>query len=564
MTTVEEQTENFEELLNSTLSQGSAIEGVVTKGRVVSIEGEFAIIDVGLKSEGRVDLREFGSDLPKVGDFVDIYIDRLEDRQGEIVLSREKALREARWGELEEIFKKEEQVTGRITQRVKGGFTVNLDNVMAFLPGSQLDIRPIRDVDHLMKVDQPYLIVKMDRPRGNIVVSRRAVLDQSTSGQRAELLAGLEEGKRVTGIVKNITDYGAFVDLGGVDGLLHVTDLSWRRVDHPSDILTVGEKIEAVITRFSKETNRVSLGVKQLQADPWKGVSERFQSNKKVKGKVTNIADFGAFVELEPGLEGLIYYTELTWTKKNIHPSKIVSVGDEVEVLVLEVDSDKRRISLGLKQCSDNPWELFAKNHPAGSQIEGEVRSTTEFGIFVTVADNLDGMVHKDDLSWTGNGDELIKEYAKGSMVKAVVQEVDVERGRISLSVKHLDADPFTQGIENIKKGDVISCTVDSVVDSGLEVTLDGGAIGFIRKSDLARDRTEQTADRFDVGDKLEAKVINIDKNARKVVLSIKAREIEDEKKAVAEYGGASSGASLGDILGAAIRDADIDINDRN
>lgn len=560
----EEHIENFAELLEQSFAKGNLSQGSVIRGRVVRLENEFAIVDVGLKSEGRVTRREFtmdGSAEPRVGDEVDVYVERMEDKNGEIVLSRERALREALWIELEKSHQKNEQVIGQITQRVKGGFTVSVKGIVAFLPGSQLDIRPIRDLDHLMYIDQPFIIVKMDRPRGNIVVSRRAILEQTANhGQRAELLESLEEGHKVTGIVKNITDYGAFIDLGGIDGLLHVTDLSWRRVDHPSDILTIGSKIEAVVTRYNKETGRVSLGLKQLQNDPWHGVAENFKVGEKVKGKVTNIADFGAFVEIASGLEGLIYYTELTWTKKNVHPSKILNVGDEVETLVLDIDTEKRRISLGLKQCSDNPWEIFAKNHPIGTEIEGTVRSITEFGLFVGVGDTIDGMVHKDDISWEKTGDEAIAEFKKGDSVKAVIREVDVERGRVSLSMKHLEKDPFESTAREVKKGAVVTCTVTALQEGGIDVVTATGAQGFIRKADLSRDRGEQRVDRFAEGEKVDAIVLNVDKNSRKVILSIKARELEEEKKAIAEYGGTGSGASLGDILGAAMRDADLDV----
>ncbi len=560
----EEHIENFAELLEQSFAKGNLSQGSVIRGRVVRLENEFAIVDVGLKSEGRVTRREFtmdGSAEPRIGDEVDVYVERMEDKNGEIVLSRERALREALWIELEKSHQKNEQVVGQITQRVKGGFTVSVKGIVAFLPGSQLDIRPIRDIDHLMYIDQPFIIVKMDRPRGNIVVSRRAILEQTANhGQRAELLESLEEGHKVTGIVKNITDYGAFIDLGGIDGLLHVTDLSWRRVDHPSDILTIGSKIEAVVTRYNKETGRVSLGLKQLQNDPWHGVAENFKVGEKVKGKVTNIADFGAFVEIATGLEGLIYYTELTWTKKNVHPSKVLNVGDEVETLVLDIDTEKRRISLGLKQCSDNPWEIFAKNHPIGTEIEGTVRSITEFGLFVGVGDTIDGMVHKDDISWGKTGEEAIAEFKKGDSVKAVIREVDVERGRVSLSMKHLEKDPFESTAREVKKGAVVTCTVTTLQDGGIDVVTSSGAQGFIRKADLSRDRAEQRVDRFAEGEKVDAIVLNVDKNSRKVILSIKARELEEEKKAIAEYGGTGSGASLGDILGAAMRDADLDV----
>ena len=560
----EEHIESFAELLEQSFAKGKLSQGNVITGRVVRLENEFAIVDVGLKSEGRISRREFtmdGSADPRIGDEIDVYVERMEDKNGEIVLSRERALREALWIELEKSHQKNEQVVGQITQRVKGGFTVSVKGIVAFLPGSQLDIRPIRDIDHLMYIDQPFIIVKMDRPRGNIVVSRRAILEQSAGhGQRAELLETLEEGHKVTGIVKNITDYGAFIDLGGIDGLLHVTDLSWRRVDHPSDILTIGSKIEAVVTRYNKETGRVSLGLKQLQNDPWHGVADSFKVGEKVKGKVTNIADFGAFVEIASGLEGLIYYTELTWTKKNVHPSKILNVGDEVETLVLDIDTEKRRISLGLKQCSDNPWEMFAKNHPIGTEIEGAVRSITEFGLFVGVGDTIDGMVHKDDISWEKSGDDAIAEFKKGDSVKAVIREVDVERGRVSLSMKHLEKDPFESTAREVKKGAIVTCTVTALQEGGIDVVTATGAQGFIRKADLSRDRGEQRVDRFAEGEKVDAIVLNVDKNSRKVILSIKARELEEEKKAIAEYGGTGSGASLGDILGAAMRDADLDV----
>lgn len=560
----EEHNESFAELLEQSFAKGKLSQGSVITGRVVRLENEFAIVDVGLKSEGRVSRREFtmdGSADPRIGDEIDVYVERMEDKNGEIVLSRERALREALWIELEKSHQKNEQVVGQITQRVKGGFTVSVKGIVAFLPGSQLDIRPIRDIDHLMYIDQPFIIVKMDRPRGNIVVSRRAILEQSAGhGQRAELLETLEEGHKVTGIVKNITDYGAFIDLGGIDGLLHVTDLSWRRVDHPSDILTIGSKIEAVVTRYNKETGRVSLGLKQLQNDPWHGVADSFKVGEKVKGKVTNIADFGAFVEIASGLEGLIYYTELTWTKKNVHPSKILNVGDEVETLVLDIDTEKRRISLGLKQCSDNPWEMFAKNHPIGTEIEGAVRSITEFGLFVGVGDTIDGMVHKDDISWEKSGDDAIAEFKKGDSVKAVIREVDVERGRVSLSMKHLEKDPFESTAREVKKGAIVTCTVTALQEGGIDVVTATGAQGFIRKADLSRDRAEQRVDRFAEGEKVDAIVLNVDKNSRKVILSIKARELEEEKKAIAEYGGTGSGASLGDILGAAMREADLDV----
>ncbi len=553
-----EKKESFAELLNESLAAEEGLVGRVIEGTVIGIENDYAVIDVGLKSEGRVPLKEFAvpgeeSEL-RVGDRVEVFLERMENKNGEVVLSREKARREEAWAQLEKAFEKGERVTGVIFGRVKGGFTVDLQGAVAFLPGSQVDIRPVRDVSPLMGTPQPFQILKMDRSRGNIVVSRRAVLEESRAEQRNELIANLKEGQVLKGVVKNITDYGAFIDLGGVDGLLHVTDIAWRRINHPSEALQIGQTVEVQVIRFNRETQRISLGMKQLEADPWEGVEVKYPVGAKFKGRVTNITDYGAFVELEPGVEGLVHVSEMSWTKKNIHPGKIVSTSQEVEVMVLDTDPQKRRISLGLKQCVPNPWEAFLESTPVGSEIEGEIKNITEFGLFVGLPGDIDGMVHMSDISWDRPGEEAIKDYKKGDIVKVKVLDVDVEKERISLGIKQLTPDPFAEGLAKIKKGDVVTCTVAAVTNNGIEVTVGEGIRGFIRKSDLSRDRSEQRPDRFAVGEKVDAKVTSIDRTARKLNLSIKAHEVDLEKQAMADYGSSDAGASLGDILGAAIR----------
>jgi small subunit ribosomal protein S1 len=554
------QTESFAALLDESLGVGARLEGTVVKGTVVSVDDDFALIDVGLKSEGRVPLREFSNAgaAPeiKVGDLVEVFLERMEDKNGEAQLSREKARREEAWNVLEKSFQDQLRVTGVIFGRVKGGFTVDLSGAVAFLPGSQVDIRPVRDIGPLLGTQQPFQILKMDRRRGNIVVSRRAVLEESRAEQRSELVASLKEGQVLQGVVKNITDYGAFVDLGGVDGLLHVTDIAWRRINHPSEALTIGQNVTVQVIRFNPETQRISLGMKQLEADPWEGVDLKYPVNAKFVGRVTNITDYGAFVELEPGIEGLVHVSEMSWTKKNVHPGKIVSTSQEVEVMVLDVDPQKRRISLGLKQCLDNPWGRFVETHPVGTELEGEVKNITEFGLFVGLPGDIDGMVHLSDIDWEKAGEEAIKDYKKGDMVKVRVLDVDVEKERISLGIKQLSADPFEKSSDSVKKGDMVTCTVVGIQDNGVDVTIADGAPGFIRKAELARERSDQRPDRFAVGEKVDAKVLSVDRATRKIALSIKAREVEEEKKAMAEFGSSDSGASLGDILGAAIRQA--------
>jgi small subunit ribosomal protein S1 len=552
--------ESFAALLEESLAKTESFEGTVVKGRVVSIENDMALIDVGLKSEGRVPVKEFAApgqpaDL-KPGDTVEVYIERMEDKNGEAVLSREKARREESWTQLEKSFNDQQRVTGVIFGKVKGGFTVDLNGAVAFLPGSQVDIRPVRDISPLMGTPQPFQILKMDRSRGNIVVSRRAVLEESRAEARSELVANLKEGQVLQGVVKNITDYGAFVDLGGVDGLLHVTDIAWRRINHPSEALQIGQNVQVQVIRFNPETQRISLGMKQLEADPWEGVEAKYPVGAKFKGRVTNITDYGAFVELEPGIEGLVHVSEMSWTKKNVHPGKIVSTSQEVEVMVLDVDPVKRRISLGLKQCLENPWDSFSDRFPSGTELEGEVKNITEFGLFVGLPGDIDGMVHLSDISWDRPGEEAIQDFKKGDMVKVKVLDVDVEKERISLGMKQLVDDPFEKSAGNIRRGDVVTCTVTAVTDGGIEVSIGDGQTGFIRKSDLARDRQDQRPERFAVGEKVDAKVTQIDRASRKISLSIKAKEVEEEKQAMAEYGSSDSGASLGDILGAALKRA--------
>ena len=549
--------EEFEALLKESFEIDTPEEGSVVKGKVIAIEAGQAIIDVGYKMEGRVDLKEFASpgeqpDL-SIGDEVEVYLDRVENVRGEAVLSREKARREEAWDRLEQAYAKEERVDGAIFGRVKGGFTVDLGGAVAFLPGSQVDVRPVRHAGPLMGMKQPFQILKMDRRRGNIVVSRRAILEESRAEQRAEVISNLSEGQVVDGVVKNITEYGAFVDLGGVDGLLHVTDMAWRRVNHPNEILNIGETVKVQVIKINKETHRISLGMKQLQSDPWDSVEAKFPLGSVHKGRVTNITDYGAFVELEAGVEGLVHVSEMSWTKKNVHPGKIVSTSQEVDVMVLEIDSAKRRVSLGLKQTMRNPWEVFAEKHPSGSVIEGEVKNITEFGLFVGLENDIDGMVHLSDLSWDQRGEDAIQSYRKGDVVKAAVTEVDVEKERISLSIKALDADTFSDAVDGVKRGSVITVNVTAIEDGGIEVDYNGMK-SFIRRSDLARDRADQRPERFQVGDHVDVRVTNVDSKTRKLGVSIKAREIAEEKEAVEQYGSSDSGASLGDILGAALK----------
>ncbi|PVA09655.1 30S ribosomal protein S1 [Pelagivirga sediminicola] len=549
--------EEFEALLNESFEMDTPEEGSVVKGKVIAVEAGQAIIDVGYKMEGRVDLKEFADpgEQPNinVGDEVEVFLRSAENARGEAVISREMARREEAWDRLEKAYAAEERVEGAIFGRVKGGFTVDLGGAVAFLPGSQVDVRPVRDAGPLMGLKQPFQILKMDRRRGNIVVSRRAILEESRAEQRAEVISNLTEGQNVDGVVKNITEYGAFVDLGGVDGLLHVTDMAWRRVNHPSEILAIGETVKVQVIKINKETHRISLGMKQLQEDPWDLVAAKYPLESTHTGRVTNITDYGAFVELEPGVEGLVHVSEMSWTKKNVHPGKIVSTSQEVEVMVLEIDQAKRRVSLGLKQTMRNPWEVFAETHPEGTEVEGEVKNITEFGLFIGLEGEIDGMVHLSDISWDERGEDAIQNYRKGDVVQAVVSEVDTDKERISLSIKNLGGDKFAEAVGGVKRGAIITVTVTSIEDGGIEVEYEGMK-SFIRRSDLSRDRAEQRPERFSVGDKVDARVTNIDSKSHRLGLSIKAREIAEEKEAVQQYGSSDSGASLGDILGAALK----------
>lgn len=558
--------DDFAAMLDESLGGADGgFEGRVVKGTVTAIENDLAVIDIGLKSEGRVPLREFAMPGQKadlnVGDEVEVYVDRVENANGETMLSRDRARREAAWDRLEEEFNKEARVEGVIFGRVKGGFTVDLGGAVAFLPGSQVDIRPVRDVGPLMDLPQPFQILKMDRRRGNIVVSRRAILEETRAEQRSGLIQNLEEGQIIEGAVKNITDYGAFVDLGGIDGLLHVTDMSYKRVNHPSEVINIGDTVRVQIIRINRDTQRISLGMKQLESDPWEGVAAKYPVGAKLSGVVTNITDYGAFVELEAGIEGLVHVSEMSWVKKNVHPGKIVSTSQEVDVIVLEVDSDKRRISLGLKQAQSNPWGAFAEAHPVGSVVEGEVKNATEFGLFVGLPGDVDGMVHMSDIAWGISGEEALHLHRKGEAVQVVVLDVDVEKERISLGIKQLEkgapavgGGSAAGGAGSVKKNDVVTVTVLEVRDNGLEVQAgDDGATGFIKRADLGRDRDEQRPERYQVGQKFDAMVTGFDRS-KKPSFSVKAMQIAEEKQAVAQYGSSDSGASLGDILGEALK----------
>ncbi len=552
--------EDFGALFEESMKKGGLAEGSVVRGIVIAIEKDMVVVDVGLKSEGRIPMKEFtlGGANPelKMGDTVEVFLERIENKNGESTLSREKALREEGWVKLEEACAKGERVEGTIFGKVKGGFTVDVRGAVAFLPGSQVDIRPIKDITPLMNIPQPFQILKMDRKRGNIVVSRRAVLEESRAETRNDILARIAEGQIFEGMVKNITDYGAFIDMGGIDGLLHVTDISWKRINHPSEALSLGQSVRVIVTKYDAESKRVSLGMKQLESNPWQEAAGKYAVGSKYRGKITNIADYGAFVELEAGIEGLVHVSEISWVKKNVHPSKLVSVSQEVDVVVLDIDPTKHRISLGMKQCEDNPWAKFANSHKEGDILEGEIRNITDFGLFVGLDAEIDGLVHHSDLSWSEPGEAAIKNFKKGDMVKTKILSLDVEKERISLGIKQLESDPMEGQMDGIKKGETVTVTVTEVRDDGLTVKLSDQVTGFIKRADLAREKQEQRADRFAVGDRIDAKIASVERGSRKVGLSIKALEVEAHKKAVEEYGSSDSGATLGDILGAALDEA--------
>ena len=550
-----EMTENFADLLNEQFGDNGIL-GTVVRGTIIKVSPDFVTVDVGLKSEGNIPLREFGTNPElKAGDVVEVLVDRYEDRDGNIVLSREKARREEVWADLEKSMNAGERVNGVIFGRVKGGFTVDLNGAIAFLPGSQIDIRPIRDITPLMGISQPFQILKMDKVRGNIVVSRRVVLEETRAEARAELIDGIKEGAILDGVVKNITDYGAFIDLGGVDGLLHVTDISWKRINHPAEVLTVGQNVKVQVIRFNEDNQRISLGMKQLENDPWQAVANKYKVGEVYTGKVTNITDYGAFVELEDGIEGLVHVSEMSWTRKNVHPGKIVSTSEEVQVKILEVDPEKRRISLGIKQCMANPWAAYIEEHPVGSVITGKIKNITEFGLFVGLTDEIDGMIHLSDISWDKSGEEAVKDYSKGQEIEAKIIDVDVEKERISLGIKQLSEDTVSEALSGLKKGDVVKAVVKATEDKGIIVEVNGLST-LIKKADLSKDKAGQNPDNFKEGDEVEAKVTSLDKKNGKFGLSIKALEVEEEKKVLEEYSNTSSGSSLGDALGEALKKA--------
>ena len=550
------QIESFADLFAKQVETDDKIEGKVVKGTVISIDKDMINIDVGYKAEGRINVREFvGKDksaVPKVGDIVEVYLERVENKNGEAILSREKARREESWETLEKASEKKEKVNGTIFGRVKGGFSVDLDGAIAFLPGSQVDVRPTRDSHHLVGSSQLFHILKMDRRRGNIVVSRRSVLEESRAEAKAELVSTMEEGQILEGIIKNITDYGAFVDLGEVDGLLHVTDISWKRISHPSETLSIGQKVKVQVIKFNPETQRISLGMKQLDEDPWDIAQTKYKVNDKFSGRVTNITDYGAFVELESGIEGLVHVSEMSWTKKNMQPGKIVSTSEEVEVVVLEIDTAKRRISLGMKQCKPNPWLDLQDNYKIGSEVEGEVKSITEFGLFIGLPGEMDGLIHLSDLDWNSSGEDIINNYKKGDIVKAKLLEIDIEKERVSLGVKQLSKDPMANN-KDLVRGNIVTSIIKNITEKGLDVEITKGVNGFIKKSELAKERADQRVDRFAVDEKIDARIISIDSTTRAVNLSIKALQMAEEKQAMKDYGSVDSGASLGDILGAAL-----------
>ncbi len=549
---IPEMTENFEELLNEQFGD-KGIVGTVMKGKVIRIANDYATVDVGLKSEGRIPLREFGkNDELKVGDVVEVLVDRYEDKDGNIVLSREKARREEVWQDLEKMMNNNERVNGVIFGRVKGGFTVDLNGAIAFLPGSQIDIRPIKDISPLMGISQPFQILKMDKVRGNIVVSRRVVLEETRSAARAELIDTIKEGAVLEGIVKNLTEYGAFIDLGGVDGLLHVTDISWKRINHPAEVLSLGQTVKVQIIKFNEDTQRISLGMKQLENDPWQAVADKYKVGEIYKGKVTNITDYGAFIELEDGIEGLVHVSEMSWTRKNVHPGKIVSTSEEVDVKVLEVDADKRRISLGIKQCTPNPWAAYIEEHPIDSIIEGKIKNITEFGLFIGLSDEIDGMIHLSDISWEQPGEEAVKEYTKGQTIQAKIIDFDVEKERISLGIKQMSENNIAMTLQSLKKGDIVKAVVTGSDEKSVQVKIQGIA-ATIKKADLSKENNDPLS--YKEGDVLEAKLTSVDRKNAKLGVSVKAYELEEEKKAIEEYSAnGSAGSSLGEALGEALK----------
>jgi small subunit ribosomal protein S1 len=548
-------TESFAQLFEQSLANQRIRPGMILTGLIVEVTGDVVIVNVGLKSEAVIPLEQFknerGEVEVKAGDQVEVALDSVEDGTGETRLSREKAKRARTWTRLEEAFNKSEIVTGVITGRVKGGFTVEIENVRAFLPGSLVDVRPVRDTSYLEGKPLEFKVIKLDQKRNNVVVSRRAVVEQEFSAERSALMDNLQEGAVVRGTVKNLTDYGAFVDLGGIDGLLHITDMAWKRVKHPSEVVKVGDEVEVRILKFDRERSRVSLGLKQLGADPWQNIARRYPPGTRVFGKVTNIADYGAFVEIEDGVEGLVHVSEMDWTNKNVNPAKVVHTGQEVEVMVLDVDEERRRISLGLKQCQANPWKEFAENYNRGDKVAGQIKSITDFGIFIGLPGNIDGLVHLSDISWDQPGEEAVRNYQKGQQLEAMVLSIDPERERISLGIKQLARDPFSAYIADNPKGTIVRGVVKEVDARGATIDLGNGIEGQLRASELGRERVEDARAVLKVGEEVEAKFTGVDRKSRTISLSIKAKEAHEEAEAVQSYRSesATSGTSLGDLL---------------
>ena len=530
-------TENFAQLFEESLQELETRPGSIVKGTVVSIDKDIVLVDAGLKSESAIPADQFknaeGELEIAIGDQVDVALDAVEDGFGETILSREKAKRHEAWVELEKAYEDKATIKGVINGKVKGGFTVEVNSVRAFLPGSLVDVRPVRDTTHLEGKELEFKVIKLDAKRNNVVVSRRAVIEAESSAERETLLANLEEGHEIKGIVKNLTDYGAFVDLGGVDGLLHITDMAWKRVKHPSEIVNVGDEINVKVLKFDKEKQRVSLGMKQMGNDPWQEIASRYPEGTKINGQVTNLTDYGCFVEIEDGVEGLVHVSEMDWTNKNIHPSKVVNLGDTVTVMVLEIDEERRRISLGLKQCIDNPWETFAKSHEKGDKVSGKIKSITDFGIFIGLDGGIDGLVHLSDISWNKSGEDAVRDYKKGDEISAVVLQVDPERERISLGVKQIEEDPFNKYLTDNKKGAIVNGTVTAVDAKGVTVNLAEEVEGYIRVADLSRDRVEDASEVVNVGESIEAKFMGVDRKNRTVNLSVKAKDQADEKEAI-------------------------------
>ena len=553
--------EDFGKLFGEFAKTNERVEGSVVAGIITNIANDVVTVDIGIKDEGRIPIKEFVqngkiADL-KLGDTVEVYVQSYENRYGKVILSREKAVRESSWNKLESAMKKGEQVEGVVFGRIKGGLTVDLNGVIAFLPGSQVDVKPVKDISTLIGVVQPFIVLKMDREQGNVVVSRRAIIEESRAEAKGEMLSKIKVGQVLEGSVKNITDYGAFLDLGSIDGLLHVTDISWNRINHPSEVLSLGQHVKVQVIKYDADAGRVSLGMKQLEQNPWQGLDKKYPIGTRMKGKVTNITDYGIFVQLESGIEGLVHVSELSWTRQNVSPRKFVELEQEVEFMILDIDVDKHRISLGIKQCTDNIWQSLSEKYAVGTVIEGVVENVVDFGVFINFGECVNALVHANDISWIRQPEELLKNYKKGDQIKAIVLSVDPEKERINAGIKQLDKDPFEEVFQDLRKGSVMTCIVKAIESDGIMVEVVSGVTSFIKKADLSNDKVEQRPERFAIGDRVDTKVVKLDKVNRSVVLSIKALEADEQKQKIAEYGSASSGASLGDILGKAMHEVE-------